>query len=412
MDTLSLDLLKDPYSLSKWSKILDSKEFIINKASNSQKIQNFRAIFDNFLSVYPQSEKFWLKYIKIEFDLGNFSQCQQLYDRGFRYLSYSIYFWVLYLKFRIESSPVTVDNITEYLELFESARLYIGFGYFAYDFYKLYFEFLETYESLSDLNFDKKYEVLLRYTAEIPMHNYSLIFELLLQKIDEKLIKYIDKNRKNIGEIYTVTQYKSFKLYDFEKALKPYFDVKYISVNELKCWDKYLDYVELNYHYEYVVQLYERAIIRTSNYDDIWIKYTGYLIQLKKYHLAANLLKRALSLRNFNRGTLLSKFVDLMIHDGDYITAKSLQGNDLDVLKIVSLEFIFGNEKLLNELFEVSQPWELLIYFNIDDEVKLNLFNKCKNKNDEFYNLYNLWIKYHPQFKKQYDFDQELQEYR
>lgn len=415
MSEVSIELLKDPFNITKWNHLFRSPELRVNKTSSIEKLQSVMSIYSNFLKIYPLLENYWIRYIDIEFDLSNFDQCNQIYDEAFKYLSYSVNLWVKYLNFKLATEPVTIDNCIDYLHLFETARSFIGLSYHSSDFYKLYLEFLKTYSNVNpELNFQKKYEFLLRYILEIPLYNFGYFFKLFQEH--ETKFKYSNISKKNLVELYIVTQSKSFKLYEYEKNLLNFYHIKYITINELKCWSKYLQFIELHYSHEHVIQAYERAIIRTSNYDDIYLQYCNYLINLKKFDTSILLLKRAIGLRNYNKSKLINKLIDLQTFKSNYLLAKSLSLNT-SLSKIVSLEWLFGNEKILESLFKVKQCWELLLYYNIDDSVKLKMFKlEDIEKNDEYYNALNLWLKFNPKFRAEFepnhdDFDDELNKF-
>lgn len=265
-----IELLKDPYNLTKWVKILDIQ---VTKASSDEEVTNMRTIYDEFLGNFPYLVNYYIKYIDLEYQLQNISKCEEIYESGFRYLSYSIEFWMSYLKFKITTTAINFNSVKDLVTLFETARSFIGLHYFSGDFYKLYLEFLQTYETLGITGYDN----LLKYVLEVPLYNYSYFHE----KVDKK---YVDS--------YITTQYKAYKLYEYEKKLTNYNDVKFILVQELKTWDKYLEFMELNYPHEFVIQLYERAVITTSQYPEIWNKYVSYLTSKGKYRQAEIVAKR------------------------------------------------------------------------------------------------------------------------
>ncbi|EGV63315.1 mRNA splicing protein [Yamadazyma tenuis] len=420
MEQISIDLLKDPYSVAKWDRLLQQSVQKLSKASTDQYLPTVRAVFDALLTIYPLLENYWLKYAHLEYELANFVESKAIYNRALRYVSYSPRVWLAYLEFCLVADPVCVSNCLQYLKLFESARSYVGFHYFSADFYKLYLEFLSTYKNIDPtLNFQLKYERLLRYVLEVPMYNYSPFFTSMFDLIDSgELTHTSDKGlRKNITDIYVITQYKAFKLYDFEKKLHPYFDLKPIAINELKTWEKYMAYLELNYPHEYVIQAYERSVLATCNYNDLWLKYMNYLTNLNKLDSLNEVLKRAISLRKFNKKELIDRLIDLNLFNSNFLVSKNLLSTQVSINKLTSLEWLFGNTAVITRLFESSQPWELLVYHQLDNDTKLKLFKSCKNETKEYRQVLRFWLKYNPQYRNQFktitdttanDFDEEL----
>lgn len=410
---MSVELLKDPFNISKWNRLLSSSDLKVNKTTSPEKLDSVRSIYANFLKIYPLLENYWIRYIDLEFDLSNFDKCNQIYDDAFKYLSYSVNLWVKYLNFKLAYQPVMTHNCLSYLHLFETCRSFIGLSYHSFEFYKLYLDFLQRYSEVNpDLNFKKKYQHLLRYVLELPLYNYDYFFRLF-QEVEPS---FNQVTKKNLVEMYIVTQSKSFKLYDYEKKLVNFYHIKYISTNELNSWRKYLQFIELHYPHDHIIQTYERAIIRTSNYDDLYVQYCDYLINLKRFDSAIQLLKRAISLRNYNKSKLIDKLIDLQLYKSNYLVAKSLSINT-SLSKLVNLEWLFGNDNVVESLFKVKQYWELLLFYNIDDSVKLKLFKlKDIEKTDEYFNALNLWLKLNPKFRPEFetksnDFDDQLNQF-
>lgn len=256
-----------------------------------------RTIYDEFLGNFPYLVNYYIKYIDLEYQLQNIHKCQEIYEKGFRYLSYSIEFWMSYLKFKITTTAITFTTVKDLVTLFETARSFIGLHYHSGDFYKLYLEFLQTYETLGVTGYDN----LLKYVLEIPLYNYSY---------------FHSKVEKKHTDSYITTQYKAYKLYEYEKKLTNYNDVKFILIQELKTWDKYLEFMELNYPQEFVIQLYERAVITTSQYPQLWNKYIDYLVSQKKYRQAEIVAKK---------GKQIERIMEFAMVNDKYLVVEALK---------------------------------------------------------------------------------------
>lgn len=412
LDEISIDLLKDPYNLKKWQALLKSKQLEVNKLTPKKDLEVIRSIYRNFLSIYPLLHNYWLKFVNVEYEIGNFDACLQIYDDGFKYLSYLVDFWLSYLKFKLDVIPLNPENIKDFLITFEKAREFIGYNYYAYEFYKLYLQFLQTYDYVDpSLKFRKKYEILLRYIIEIPQYNYSWFFDKLLNMYQEDNISYIHHDNKNfkklVVDIYITTQYKSYKLYDYEKYLKNYYDLKYIPVNQIKRLLRYMEYIEWNYPENYTIQVFERFLISYNNYEDIWIQYMNFLIKRQKYRQLELVMKKCLHLKKFNNERILSKLIDLEIFFKNPLIAKNLIDSDSQNLdKLVNLQWLFNKDpKIFIKLVELNDSfWYLLLFYNFDPHEKMNLFVSHKTDSAIYRKVLGLWLKYNHQFRDKFDF--------
>lgn len=411
LNEVSIALLKEPYNLSKWQALLASKQFEVNKLTPKKDLEVIRSVYRNFLSIYPLLHNYWIKYVDIEYELGNFDKCLSIYDEGFKYLSYLLDYWLSYLNFRLNVTAITPENVNEFLELFEKARCFIGFHYYAYDFYKLYLQFLQSYKHLkADLSFDKKYEILLRYIIELPQYNYSWFFEKLLDLLQQDKIHYIHHNNKNfkklVVDVYITTQYKSYKLYDFEKYLKNYFDLRHIPINQLKLVGKYMEYIQCNYPESYIIQTFERFLISYNNYDDLWIQYMDYLIDRQQYRQLEALMKRCLNLKKFNNERILSKLIDLEIFFKNPLIAKNLiDSNPNNIDKLVNLQWLFKKDPtIFTKLIDMDESfWYLILFYKFDPQQKLDIFLKHKSTSATYNSVLKHWLKYNQQFSEQFD---------
>lgn len=302
-----MELINDPYSLNKWQTVLET-------AANDTPL-----IYTEFLKLYPLFVNYHIKFVEFEYHRNNHKHCDLIYERGFRYLSYLIEFWMSYIHYKLTVTPVTAESVLGLLEMLETARGFVGSNYYSFEFYKLYLEFLRSYRSLGD-KFDVKYHKLLRYVLELPLHNHSYFFKLASNDP-----QYSDKALKRmLADLYTVTQYKSFKIYEFEKNITTnYFDIKYLPSHELKVWDSYLEYMQLHYP-EFVVATYERCLIATASYNDIWLKFATYLVANKRYKYAHQVLERGIYLGKFNTAPLLAMLRDFQLHNHRLLLRESL----------------------------------------------------------------------------------------
>lgn len=107
---ISTQLLKNPYNLKLWEKLVEAAESNngnrINKISSRQEVDLLRASYENLLNKYPLLVNYWIRYAEWEFKLGNTQIANEIYEKSLLNLSYSIELWISYLNFKIK----TIDS--------------------------------------------------------------------------------------------------------------------------------------------------------------------------------------------------------------------------------------------------------------------------------------------------------------
>lgn len=430
---VSTQLLKDPYNLQLWEKLVDAAEAnngnYINKISSAQEIELLRVSYESLLNKYPLLVNYWIRYAEWEFKLGNTQIANKVYEKGLQTLSYSIELWMSYLNFKINTIE---SNLKEVLSVFERARSKIGYHFHSHEFYSLYLSFLKNYES--DQNgFKAKYYVLLRIIIEIPIYHYGVFFKKLFNIFSEKnltpdLIPYLVPEKElaqyaNINDMKTIslklkkiftdvlitTQYKVYQSFYFEKRItKHYFDVSYISNQEILNWNNYLNFIELNYPLDYVIFSYERCLISTANYPRFWIKYANFFIHTMNYTIAKEILTRGLKLNTNYK--LLIKLVDLEIFTGDYVKGRDLILSHVATSKRIPLkvyEKLISIEKLMNPrddeylinliteiIKDTNNPWffKVILNYSLPNDKILKLFESFEDIFKTSFIFWSSWL--------------------
>ncbi|KAM9935688.1 hypothetical protein OXX80_004752 [Metschnikowia pulcherrima] len=385
--SVSVALLKNPYDFKLWQKLVysaESQNGLINKNSNQVEIENLRKSYESFLSRYPFLLRYWMSYALWERRLDHNDKAAEIFLRALRFGGYDVTLWVTYLKFKIET---LTNNIGDILKLFEAARQNIGYNYQSFEFYSLYLEFLNTYADQTN-NFRKKSIMLLRIMLEVPLYNFSAAYEKIFDFVSSKsstiddfsqfmhasnlaaLKKSSQNNKKVIQEqlekvvadAYVVNQSKSFELFGFERSLvnnESVHEASSISLNQIETWANYLNFVEYTYPFDYVMQLYERALLSTCNHQKIISKYVDYCVIKGKLLQASNILCKTMpsSDRSASVWALL-RLIDLEIATGSVLKAKDL------ISKYISV-----NSDVPNSVFEKLMQIEAFIKANDEDHL-------------------------------------------
>lgn len=392
----SVSLLKRPFDLSLYEDLIEIAENNnkkgISKSSTVNEIDLLRISYDNILEKFPLLVNYWIRLADWELKLGDTTAAEKIYIRAFQYLPFSIELWVSFLKFKINT---VTDDLDQILSYFENARIKIGTHFYAYEYYKLYLDFLRNY-SKNEKTYEKKYYILLRTIIEIPLYHYDYFYNIFFKaiaedsKILEKIVpknevqSFIDKDNKAISlslrkiftDVYITTQYKVYQIFEFEKDLPThYFDNKLISSKELATWESYLSFVELNYPAYVSISLYERCLSYHANISSLWIRYVDFFIMLDKYVAAEEVLKRAIHLNS--DCALYIKLADIYLFNSKYLSARDLISAYLHLNISIPIPIY---EKLLNIESILS---------NNDDEYMMNLFSEIINQtnNDWFFKV-------------------------
>lgn len=412
----SQKLLADPNSFLAWEDLVTAAENNkgrgITKLSSETEIELFDISYHGLLSKYPFLELYWVRYAETHFTLGNTRKAEEIFKRGVSRAPASLELWIRYLRFRVETIG---DDLNGVLSLFEHARLKIGYHFHGHEFYKLYLAFLEDYSS-QDAKFKKKFFVLLRIIIEIPLYHYDFFFRKFFslfneQNLSPEVLHYLIpkkeeanfagqdlrsisvKLKKIFTEVYITTQYKVYELYQFERTLtRPYFHVTYLSNQELKTWRNYLNFVELNYPYNYTILCYERCLIATANYPIFRLRYSNYLICNKKLEQAKQLLYNTLTYMTDDK--IFVKLVSLELTTGHFLKARDLVvsfiASNYNVplsiyQKLLGIEALFSSNDphylitILRQLIQKTRlAWifKFSIYMSLPNDLLSDLFNE------------------------------------
>lgn len=421
--SVSLALFKDPHDFTLWQKLVNCAEYQTGRlldvtASPSQR-DLLTQSYESFLRKYPLLSKYWIAFATWQRKLADSKAADDVFQRGLRNVSADVHYWVAYLTFKVETIS---DNIADVAALFEAAREKIGFNYHAYEFYSLYIAFLKTY-STPENKFTEKLALLLRLTMEVPLYDFAGLYREIFAFIEphkqsfqhlkcfvgEDNLKKLRKECNNNGKLiqkrlhkivldaYTVAQYKSYELFRYEKEIPSptSYSMDLIPAQKREIWRNYLEFVEFNYPFSYVVQLYERCTCLMPD-AEFFHKYVDFLLSQNKVALAQSILQRGISLDAVtDSASLLARLVDLQIYTGRISRARDLLASFIMCNKSVSVQiydklleieaFVSRNdgEHICRVAKEIVSATKLRSYF-----FKLRRFEIPKEVLADFYLLY------------------------
>ncbi|XAR66662.1 hypothetical protein NMG60_11012964 [Bertholletia excelsa] len=84
------------------------------------------------------------------------------------------------------------------------------------------------------------------------------------------------------------------QIHSFETNIRrPYFHVKPLDDSQLENWHCYLDFVQMQNDFDWVVKLYERCLIPCASYPEFWMRYVDYMETKGAREIANSALDRA-----------------------------------------------------------------------------------------------------------------------
>lgn len=432
---LSKGLLKAPFEFSLWQKLIHDAETqnkrTLDEILGYSQIDMLRHTYRAFLTKFPLFSKYWSTLAKWELKFGSRDRASKVFLEGMKFVSFDIDYWISYLSFKVES--VTNDT-KEVLKLFEEARYKIGYSYYSSGFYALYFSFLKCYATKENRYMDK-YAILLRQVIELPIYNNLIFYKELLEYISEpnvtnsKLqllipdcqLKELKKQEKNslpaiskkiegyLSDIFSISQYDSHQIYQFETQVGKHFQFNLVELSreEIQVWKLYLDYVQQNYPFSLLQQLYERLLLSSATSSEIAIRYSDLLVLLNRKSQARSVLERSSTFSSTRQKfESLIRLVDLEISQNNLNRAKDLIVNYLEVNqevpleiyeKLVQLESLASPHddgtylcKLTSEIVVKTHSSQFLIglkNYRIEPIVLFNFLSLFVSKEGKFYNI-------------------------
>lgn len=389
----------NPDAFNIWEDLLESSEALeggLCKASSERALQLFRFSFDHFLNRFPYSHGYWIKYAETEFRLGFTDNAELVYLRAVSFAPMSVDLWAAYCSFKLITSP---DPDAVRLTL-EEAVDQAGLHYLAHPIWDKYIEFEEREQDR--LRLFKLYDRIIR----IPLHQYAKYFAKFMEmcpalpvdalvvpayleqfraefEVDKsELIEQDERKeeqtqtveeikaeeeadlRSRIAnyhiQIYVRTQNQVAARWQYESNIsRPFFHVVYLAEEELVNWRRYIHFEEVEGDADRVISLYERAVIPTAQYEEMWLRYTRWLIASELVEQARVIFQRGCYTVPVGRTELRLQYARFEEAQGNPETAKDIYDIILEALP-TSVESIIGLANLLRRHESSRAALELL----------------------------------------------------
>lgn len=377
----------NPDAFNLWEDLVESAEALeggLCKASSERALQLFRFSYDSFLKRFPFAHGYWIKYAELEFRLGFTDNSELVYLQAVSAVPMSVELWTAYCALKLLTSP----NPDAVRITFERATEQVGSHYLSHPLWDKYIEFEEREQD--EFRLFKLYDRIIR----IPLHQYAKYFakfmemcpsvpvEILVEPVYLEQFRAefeIDKSeriepqqdqpeqgtlaargptaeetqaeedtdlRVRIAnyhfQIYVNTQTQVAARWQYESNIKrPFFHVVYLAEEELVNWRRYLHFEEVEGNTDRVIALYERAIIPTAQYEEIWLRYTRWLVASNMIEQARIVFQRGCYLVPIGRTDLRLSYARFEEAEGNPESAREIYNIILEALPN-STEAIIG----------------------------------------------------------------------
>ncbi|MCD7461439.1 hypothetical protein HAX54_046128 [Datura stramonium] len=286
--------------------------------------------FDSFLSKFPLCHWNWKRYAYHEARLCNAEKAVEIFERAVESTPFSVGLWVDYCTF----AATLFEDPFDIRRLFTKGISLVGKDYFCHVLWDKYMSFEFSQEKWGFLAL--VYVQALRFPTK-KLHKYYENFKKLVTNLEEEILHLSDDSRevqiKELSDATVVLSNKEIaqvvkdlqdpsdssvrlkalskyrycgdqlyqkacqleeKIKSFESNIqRRYFQETPLDNDELRNWHDYLDLIEKEDDFDWVLKLYERCLITCANYPEFWIRYVDFMESKGGRELAMFALERA-----------------------------------------------------------------------------------------------------------------------
>ncbi|PON41745.1 HAT (Half-A-TPR) repeat, partial [Parasponia andersonii] len=329
-DELKLHELIDKGSLDfeGWTSLISRVE-----RTYPDNIEKICLAYDSFLSEFPLCHGYWRRFADHKARLCALDKVVEVFERAVQSATYSVGVWVDYCNFSMSA----FEDPSDIRRLFRRGISYVGKDYLCHALWDKYIEFELSQQQWSFLA--HIYIEALRFPTK-KLHHYHDSFKKLAALCNKELgcasncaadlqsgsflddevpkryrmdeiscvIKDLLEPSISLGRSKALLQkylYIGEQLYQescrldekistFENNIRrSYFHVKSVDVDQLENWHHYLDFIEMQGDFDWVVKLYERCLIPCANYPEFWMRYAEFMETKGGREIANYALNRA-----------------------------------------------------------------------------------------------------------------------
>ncbi|RCK54679.1 Pre-mRNA-processing factor 39 [Candida viswanathii] len=425
--TLRNEISQDINNIDKWNQLFKHfKQHIDQVGGPSQLDDDFKKLvhesYKTLLSRFLYLETIWQDWADVEKDINGKKAYLDVLRMGVESYPHSVQLWADYLK----SVQEEEENIELFRGLYRQALKYNEYDFMSNLIWDIAIEF-ETRLKDDSNELGELYMRVLR----IPLYHYAQYynqFNEISKKFDielivpqQDLVKYANEfgHGDKVGEIsliekyqviddyvsniFNTTQAKVNSQWGHESSLEWFkFDMK--KLNEIKkekeTWVKYVDEEIKEYEadpnpalFKLVCNLFERALVPNCYDTELWLKYIGFIDNLKDENksetIKAIYLRINAKLIPLDDTTTRFKYVELLVAEEEYSQAVEYLFNWVKVYaggaskkyyKLPYLKTVKEMIKLWEELVNKSKL--ITIYESIINSF-FSIHEKSQKKNDK-----------------------------
>ncbi|KAI6703501.1 hypothetical protein NL676_012637, partial [Syzygium grande] len=298
-------------------------------------IEKLCLVYDSFLREFPLCHGYWRKYADHKMHLCSIEKVVDVFEQAVLSATYSVDVWVEYCHF----SMLAFEDPDDVRRLFRRGLSFVGKDYLCHSLWDKYIEFELSQQQWSSLA--HIYVQTLRFPTKKLQHYYDSFKKLVTickkeivstsqpdlefnheKEIQGKVQTFykdeeiasvvgnllgssngLDRSRAlhkymKIGEkFYKESRQMDEQICGFESCIRrSYFHMKPLDDNQVENWHKYLDFVEKQEDFDWVVKLYERCLIPAANYPEFWMRYVHFVETKGGRELANSALDRAVGI--------------------------------------------------------------------------------------------------------------------
>lgn len=305
-----------------WTKLISYVEQLYH-----DEVDKITWVYDSFLSEFPLCYGYWKKYAEHKARLCSVEKAVEIFERAVESVPYSVGVWVNYCSFSVSS----FEDPLEICRLFERGLSFVGMDYQCHILWDKYIEYAYSQQQWNSLA--KIYIQILKFPTK-KLHQYYESFKKLVAIWEEMgcqgnsseevqsqhEMDYDVKPSEDTGISHVINElldpstrsqalqkYMSIGEHFYQRACdldakvrmfeqnihRPYFHVKPLDDDQLQNWHRYLDLVEMEGDFDWIVKLYERCLISCANYPEFWMRYVDFMESKGGKEIANDALVRA-----------------------------------------------------------------------------------------------------------------------
>lgn len=306
----NLAVFEDPSSFEAWEALINVTQQVAPPRKVHQPTCN---IFDTFLRKYPLLFGYWKKHVDYLNSVGSSEHVLSVHKKSVEAFPQSVDLWTDY----VAAAASILEDAEAVRSIIEAGSRACGMDFLSHPFWDVVLEFESQKERDSGVLNEGKLRWLKRIIL-LPLHQYARYWEefvkvgatfkpekLTYPGLKDEEGEFLTKEKLAVMEtpqmmellkkkIFERTQKRTMDKWNHESAItRNYFHVAPLEEEQLQKWNDYLDYEEstvltpedapfnLDFKVSEVQSIYLRALVPAASIDQLWLRYTRWLVGLE-----------------------------------------------------------------------------------------------------------------------------------